>query len=736
MNRFAFELSSYTMKTFSGFSNSNIKINGERNIPDGSVIFTANHFTRIETIFLPYHIHNLTGKQVWSLAAAELFEVQMLKGFLTNLGAVSTGDPNRDQLILKTLLSKDVQWIIFPEGMMVKNKKLIKNDTFTLSDNEIEKRPHTGAAILALRCEFYRERLRRLWEMAEPEFDRLAQNFEIEKIEKVLGEQTHIVPVNITYYPASPKENIVSKIAQILMKKPSKRVMDELMTEGSMLFSNVDIDIHFGHPISIKPYLNDAYIESMLTVKRRVNFEQDVSSKQIIKEISLSTMQRYMAAVYEMTTLNYDHVFACILKHFPYQRKGIDLYEFKLKVFYAVQALAAEKNLNVCDNFYYNQIHLLTDDRYNRISNFLNLAQDTQVIEMRDGKIVKDQTRFFIKSDFHTIRIENPLYVIANEVEPLKQTEQFLKQVAQKTGEQIKKLVNQTLFDKIATTFSNDYNQYFIESESKKKRIGQPLYLKKNDSAPGILLIHGYMAAPAEMKPFAHYLHKRGFTVYAPRLKGHGTAPEDLAQTSYDQWIESVEEGICILKNKCSKVVIGGFSTGAGLALDLATRAHDISAVFAVAPPMQLKDLGSYFVPAIDTWNTMIKKFHLSSIAKEYIANDPENPKINYVRNPIAGIRQLELLMAQLEPKLKTIEFPTLVVQSRNDPVVNPKGTLSLFEKLGSDFKEYYIFDVHRHGILVGKDIKRVYQSIDQFVSQFTGSSPVHFKQRTIDKNN
>lgn len=93
MNRFAFELSSYTLKTFSGFARANIKISGERNIPDGSVIFTANHFTRIETIFLPYHIHNLTGKEVWSLAAEELFQVQMLKGFLSNLGAVSTKDP-------------------------------------------------------------------------------------------------------------------------------------------------------------------------------------------------------------------------------------------------------------------------------------------------------------------------------------------------------------------------------------------------------------------------------------------------------------------------------------------------------------------------------------------------------------------------------------------------------------------------------------------------------------------
>ena len=104
MNRFAFELSSYTLKTFSGFSKASIRIKGRENIPNGSVIFCANHFTRIETIFLPYHIHTITQKQVWSLAAKELFEVPVLEGFLNKLGAVSTHDPNRDTKILQTLI--------------------------------------------------------------------------------------------------------------------------------------------------------------------------------------------------------------------------------------------------------------------------------------------------------------------------------------------------------------------------------------------------------------------------------------------------------------------------------------------------------------------------------------------------------------------------------------------------------------------------------------------------------
>ncbi len=716
MNPFAFELSSYTLKTFSGFSKASIKIKGRGNIPDGSVIFCANHFTRIETIFLPYHIHSITKKQVWSLAAKELFDVPVLEGFLNKLGAVSTHDPNRDELILQTLLSGNVQWIIFPEGMMVKNKKLIKKNQFSLTDDLGGSRPHTGAAALALRCEFFRERLRRLAGTGEPEFDRLTKRLKITDMDQVLAQTTHIVPVNITYYPGNARDNILGGIAKIIMKKPSKRVMDELMTEGGMLFSGVDITIRFGEPIEINPYLNDPYIESMLSVRRRVRFDDDISSKQISKQISNGIMERYMSDVYAMTTLNNDHVMACILKHYPYKKEGIDIYEFTCKVYYAITCLLLNRICCVSDIFYQNQVHLLINDRYKRIGRFLSLAEKTRVIQIKGNKVFKDQARFFTPSDFHSVRTENPIIVMANEVEPVTAAEICLKKIAQKSRRQIRELVKGRLTEKMNVDFSLAYNTHYIEGESKKKRIGRPLFLKHDNQIAGVLLIHGYMAAPEEMKSFAHYLHERGFTVFVPRLAGHGTAPEDLAGTTYEEWVESVEEAYVVLRHSCDKIIIGGFSTGAGLALELSCRVDDYEAIFTVAPPMQLNDLGSYFVPAIDRWNTMIKKVHPSAIVKEFLENDPENAHINYIRNPIAGIHQLEMLMEQLSPKLKAIKKPVLVVQSRKDPVVGQGGTQKLFNKLSSRVKEYYLFDYDRHCILTGKGAERVFQSIENFI--------------------
>ncbi|HKK90108.1 MAG TPA: alpha/beta fold hydrolase [Desulfobacteraceae bacterium] len=672
MNRFAYYMSGYSLKAFSGFSRAKVTVHGRENIPEnGSLIFTANHFTRIETVFLPIHVHALTRKPVWSLAAAELFKGGYSK-ILTNMGAVSTKDPHRDQLIVKSLLAGDASWIIFPEGRMIKNKKMVNNGRFELVDDTSTEKPHTGAATIALRTEFYRERLKRMRHGNRDEYHRLAELFEIKDHEAVFEKETCIVPVNITYYPVRARKNILTSIALNLMEKPSDRVMEELMTEGTMLLSGVDVDIRFGDPIRINTYLDNSFIESDLTSKRKIKFDDKLGSRPVMRTLSFEIMYRYMASVYGMTTLNHDHVFATILKNLPENSSGIDEQDFRSRVFLALTGgiLTSDRYLHrALDN---NQITLLTDDRENRYRDFMQTALSTGVVTLEDNRLFKDQSRIDADTEFHSIRIKNPVAVMANEVEPLVQIHHYIKKIAQKEFGEIKELVRERIEKKAKTDFENDYTGFFIKGESQPRSKGRPLLFNGNSSGAGVLLVHGYLASPAEMRELGEYLHGKGFTVYIPRLKGHGTAPEDLAVTKYTQWIESVEEGFVLLSTMCRKIYAGGISTGAGLVFDLASRVDSLAGVFAVAPPMKLNDFGSNFAPAVTLWSQMMKRAHLHGLAREFVNNSPENPQINYMRNPISGVRQLELFMEQLEPKLKSIQVPALVIQSRKDPLSIP----------------------------------------------------------------
>ncbi|MGW8325799.1 MAG: 1-acyl-sn-glycerol-3-phosphate acyltransferase, partial [Desulfobacterales bacterium] len=182
MNPFAYRTTGLAIKTLAGLSKANIRIHEKENIPVGSVIFVVNHFTRIETLLLPYHIHKLVKIPVWSLADYQFFE-GALGTFLEKVGAVSTKNPHRDLLIIKSLLTGEANWIIFPEGRMVKNKKIVEKGQFMISYAGGKHPPHTGAATLALRTEFYRQRLRIMLDKIPEEAQRLLESFQIDSFD-------------------------------------------------------------------------------------------------------------------------------------------------------------------------------------------------------------------------------------------------------------------------------------------------------------------------------------------------------------------------------------------------------------------------------------------------------------------------------------------------------------------------------------------------------------------------
>jgi len=237
-----------------------------------------------------------------------------------------------------------------------------------------------------------------------------------------------------------------------------------------------------------------------------------------------------------------------------------------------------------------------------------------------------------------------------------------------------------------------------------------------------VVVVHGYMAAPEEMRGLTDYLNKKGYWVYAPRVKGHGTAPEDLAHRTYNDWIRSVEEGYALMSCYCRNVVVGGFSNGAGLALEVASRIEAIKGVFAVSPPMQLQDFSARFVPAVDMWNRLMQRMRSNGARKEFIENAPENPHINYTRNPIAGIRELERLMGRVQICLNDVQVPAVVIQSVADPVVDPRGSRRVFDRLGSKEKKYILFNIERHGILLGPGSEQVYRVIGNFMDDIRSS--------------
>jgi esterase/lipase/1-acyl-sn-glycerol-3-phosphate acyltransferase len=712
MNHFAYRTTGLAIKTIAGLTRARLNIHGMENIPGGPTIFVVNHFTRIETFLLPYHLHRLTGTPVWALAAAELF-VGKFGRYLEQLGAVSTRMPDRDRLMVKTLLTAEACWIVFPEGRMVKNKKIMEKGRFMISYAGGKHPPHTGAATLALRTEFYRQRIAELARSNPKEAQRLADLFKLPAVDSISQRPTCIVPVNLTYYPLRAKDNALSRLAGYMVEDLPDRLTEEIITEGAMLLSGVDIDMRFGEPIEINRCLSCQTIQCDIRSASPIGFDDLIPSRKFMRREALKIMQRYMAAIYRLTTVNHDHLFASCLKKSPVKRIKKD--NLKRRVYLASQRDAGSGSVHYHSSFEKDQVHLLTDDRYNKFSEFVDFAEEKKVVAANGSVLEKDAMLLSTVFDFHRSRIDNPIAVIANEVEPLTRLQRRISRLCWQPGFWLKRKVVRMLMKRALDDFNRDYDAFFSSDTSKARDVCRPFLIKGDRRRVGVVLAHGYMAAPEEVRGLATYLGKMGFWVYAPRLKGHGTAPEDLAACTYQDWIESMDAGYAIISNLCHRVIAGGFSTGAGLALDLAQRVPAVAGAFAVSTPLRLQDMAARFVPAVDMWNRFMARFNLDEAQKTFVDNHPENPHINYFKNPISGVRELERLMSSLEPRLPQITTPTLVVQSREDPVVNPKGTEKIFNLLGSTDKQLVLFNFQRHGILLGEGADRVYRTIGDF---------------------
>jgi len=713
MNYSAYLATGQMIALMQGFSRIKVITAGQGSIPDGSIIFVVNHFTRFETLLLPYHIYTHTHVPVWSLAHHSFFEGP-LSGFLKRAGAVSTRNPDRDRLIVKTLLTGETNWIIFPEGKMVKDKGAVTTPSiFSLQRSRLRS-AHTGAATLALRTEFYRKRLQHLLTENPAEAERLQNMFQIENLAPVLARETWIVPINLTYYPLRARENVLSTLANRLNGDISDRLREELLTEGTMFFEGVDIDIRFGQAIPVSESLTHTRIREDMFSLRQINFDDRLPSLKAMRQEATNLTHRFMSDIYGMTTVNHDHLFASLLRALPFNKISED--DFRRRVFLLTDLLP-DKTLLFChQSLETSQVALLTDDRHHKYRDFLALARETGVVRSEKGFLFRNTASFSAGSEFHRIRIENPLAVAANEVRPLAALKHRVRWMAWLPEMLVRHRVIDVLLRQGADQFEADYSRFHRPEESKERAVGAPLLLKGTSRQLGVVLVHGFLAAPREMSELAAYLHGKGFWVYSVRLRGHGTSPEDLATRNGSDWIESVDLGYALMSTLCSRVVIGGFSLGGGLALDSAARITRLAGVFAVSPPFRLQDLSSRFASTVTSWNRVMDTIHCHGATKEYVEQISERPLINYARIPIAALSEMERFMKDLEPRLAEVKAPTLVVQGHGDPIVNPEGTVLMFNRIGAENKRYLPFDFSRHGILAGEGSEKVHAAVAAFI--------------------
>lgn len=190
----------------------------------------------------------------------------------------------------------------------------------------------------------------------------------------------------------------------------------------------------------------------------------------------------------------------------------------------------------------------------------------------------------------------------------------------------------------------------------------------------GALCVHGFTGTPFEVRPLAEALHRRGLTVSAPRLPGHGTSPADLDRTTWLDWARAVDRALDGLLARCERVAIAGMSLGGALALHTARhRPDDVAAVAALAAPVWLPRaarlaLRALALPPLARRVRALPKRGGSDVRDPAMrARNPSYPVI-----PVRALGELDRFVQVVRRELPFVRAPTLVVHSRRDHTVPP----------------------------------------------------------------
>ena len=725
----------------------NLKLHGEEQI-EGGQIFLFNHFARFETFIPQYFIYRESGAYTRSIASSEFFAPDdAFSDYLLSVGAV----PNRLPGLLPFLASEALKGrkvVVFPEGGIVKDRRVVdEQGRYAVYSRtaELRRKHHSGAAVLALGLDLFRQTVldaQRRGESAR--LEQLAESVQMQTDALLLrcAAPINVVPSNITFYPIRVGENLLSKGAELISRGVSRRLSEELLIEGNILLENTDMDIRLGQAVQVHGYWRWWERSLLKRVVRRINtideaFDIQTTKGPAVNRALALCMRRetarirddYMHRMYMAVSVNLSHLASALILSLVDNGEGeISCASFQKLLYRFVKAVQStpdvilHRSLQIPDR-YVGLLH----GQCEGLDLLLATATRMQLLTSADG-VYSFHSKLRDEHHFDVIRLENLVEVYANEIAPLHRVRRALVQLLRQRDDHDQKALAMQQVDDELLAYHYERAQYdkpehaAINAQQTMTEDGAPKLLDGDGChAVGIVLVHGFLASPAELKALAEELQASGHTVYLVRLKGHGTSPWDLRERSYEDWFGCVRRGIEIIQGLCEKVAVVGFSTGGSLALYAAGQAGGplipaLAGVCAISVPVRFKNPKMRFVPFVHGANRLVRSLSLMDGVKVFVENDAENPHVNYRHVPMRGLNELRRLVDEMRECLPKISCPVCLIQGTNDPVVMPDSIETLREALAQTTVSAHYVEADRHGI-VYSDVGNTRALIREFIA-------------------
>jgi len=238
----------------------------------------------------------------------------------------------------------------------------------------------------------------------------------------------------------------------------------------------------------------------------------------------------------------------------------------------------------------------------------------------------------------------------------------------------------------------------------------------------GCLCLHGFMASPNELEWLGKSLAARDFTVYVPRLTGHGIDHRHMSRMRWGDWYTSALDGYLLLRQQCELVIPIGLSMGGLLALMLASK-FPVAGVGVLAAPLFIRARIvrhtrwlKYFVrytnqPDTEALRRLIRETQIQR-------GEAVVGRVRYDTWATSAVWEFYKLMTCARTRLPQVSAPLLLIYAAQDTTAPPEN----IDLIGKESRSHHIEQhvLSQTGHILSQDVERetVFQLVGDFAAR------------------
>jgi carboxylesterase len=224
-----------------------------------------------------------------------------------------------------------------------------------------------------------------------------------------------------------------------------------------------------------------------------------------------------------------------------------------------------------------------------------------------------------------------------------------------------------------------------------------------------VLLLHGYTGNSADVRMLGRYLEKKGYTSHAPIYRGHDQPPEKLIKATPEEWWEDVQNAFRHLEELGYKeIAVAGLSLGGVLGLKLAY-SQKTKAIITMCSPM-------FF----DNQTQLTEGFQLYSKEYKQLEGKEEETVEKEVKELMkssdSSFTRLGAFIESVKNEIDTIYTPTMVVQARQDEMINTDSANYIHDHVEADHKTIKWYEEAGHVITLSKEKDQLHEDVYEFL--------------------